>query len=112
MHDRVSPKSVRDNVSDEQWQARVDLEAAHRLAYMHGFSEGIFNNLSLVVPGQGDRYYQIPFGTHWSEVTASTFMEDGTSDSEVTSGEGDFERSCYSSHSPFHKALPQPNAVV
>ncbi|KAH2812088.1 hypothetical protein KXV85_005219, partial [Aspergillus fumigatus] len=89
MHDRVFAKSVRDNVSDEQWQARVDLAAAHRLAYMHGFSEGIFNHLTLVVPGASDRYYQIPFGTHWSEVTASTFMEVGIDDSQVKSGEGD-----------------------
>jgi len=32
--------------------ARVDLAAAHRLAYMHGFSEGIFNHLTLVVPAR------------------------------------------------------------
>jgi ribulose-5-phosphate 4-epimerase/fuculose-1-phosphate aldolase len=111
MHDRVSPTSVRDNVPAEQWQARVDLAAAHRLAYMHGFSEGIFNHLTLVVPGQADRYYQIPFGTHWSEVTASTFMEVGIDDSEVKRGEGDVERSCYCIHAPLHKALPQAKAV-
>jgi len=44
---------------------------------MHGFSEGIFNHLTYVVPGRNDRYYQIPFGLHWSEVTASCFMEVG-----------------------------------
>ena len=38
---------------------------------MHGFQEGIFNHLTLVVPGKGDRYLRIPFGLHWSEVTAS-----------------------------------------
>ena len=61
----------------EEWQARVDLAAAHRIANMHGLNEGIFNHLTLVVPGKTDRYYQIPFGTHWSEVKASTFMEVG-----------------------------------
>ncbi len=45
-------------MSAEEWQARVDLAAAHRLAYMHDFSEGIFNHLTLVVPGRRDRYYQ------------------------------------------------------
>src|SRR5882724_8095783 len=55
-------------------QARIELAAAHRLAFMHGFSEGIFNHLTFVVPGRSDRYYQIPFGMHWSEVTASSFM--------------------------------------
>src|ERR1043166_4624268 len=58
-------------------QARVDLAAAHRLAVMHGFNEGIFNHLTFRVPGANDRYYQIPFGLHWSEVTASCFMEVG-----------------------------------
>jgi ribulose-5-phosphate 4-epimerase/fuculose-1-phosphate aldolase len=47
-----------------RWQARLDLAAAHRLAAMHGFNEGIFNHLTLRVPGANDRYYQIPFGLH------------------------------------------------
>jgi ribulose-5-phosphate 4-epimerase/fuculose-1-phosphate aldolase len=107
---RIAPDNRR-NYSPEEWQARVDLAAAHRLAYMHGFSEGIFNHLTLTVPGRVDRYYQIPFGTHWSEVTASTFMEVGIDDGEVKHGTGDVERSCYCIHAPIHKALPQARAV-
>ena len=66
---KVSPIS-RQECSAEEWQARVDLAAAHRIAVMHGFHEGIFNHLTLAVPGKSDRYYQIPFGMHWSEVKA------------------------------------------
>jgi ribulose-5-phosphate 4-epimerase/fuculose-1-phosphate aldolase len=110
MQFRVSPDKLAD-VSAEQWQARVDLAAAHRLAYMHGFNEGIFNHLTYVVPGDSSRYYQIPFGTHWSEVNASCFMEVGIDDGEVKRGEGDVERSCYCIHAPIHKALPQAKAV-
>src|SRR5215472_16148910 len=69
MQIRVSPNRLQ--CSAEEWQARIDLAAAHRLAVMHGFSEGIFNHLTLTMPGRSDRYYQIPFGTHWSEVTAA-----------------------------------------
>ena len=87
MQFRVSPKTLGDT-SAEEWQARVDLAAAHRLAYMHGFSEGIFNHLTLVVPGSSDRYYQIPFGMHWSEVTASSFMEVGIDDGKIKRGAG------------------------
>ena len=107
---RIAPDNRR-NYSPEEWQARVDLAAAHRLAYMHGFSEGIFNHLTLTVPGRIDRYYQIPFGSHWSEVTASTFMEVGIDDGKVKHGSGDVERSCYCIHAPIHKALPQARAV-
>jgi ribulose-5-phosphate 4-epimerase/fuculose-1-phosphate aldolase len=107
---RIAPDNRR-NYSPEEWQARVDLAAAHRLAYMHGFSEGIFNHLTFAVPCRTDCYYQIPFGTHWSEVTASTFMEVGIDDGWVKHGTGDVERSCYCIHAPIHKALPQARAV-
>lgn len=94
-----------------QWQARVDLAAAHRLAVMHGFHEGIFNHLTLTVPGTNDRYYQIPFGLHWSEVTASCFMEVGY-DGRVLRGSGEVERSCYAIHAPIHRKVPRAACVM
>jgi len=48
-----SPAAFAD-CSAEEWQARVDLAAAHRLAVMHGLNEGIANHLTLVVPGKSD----------------------------------------------------------
>ena len=98
-------------ITAAEWQARVDLAAAHRLAVMHGLSEGIFNHLTLAVPGKSDRYYQIPFGLHWSEVNASCFMEvawDGT----VLAGEGEVERSAYCIHAPIHRLVPQHACVL
>src|SRR5215472_4380736 len=109
MQIRVSPNSLQ--CSAEEWQARVDLAAAHRLAFMHDFSEGIYNHLTLTVPGRSDVYYQIPFGMHWSEVTASALMEVGIDDGKVRRGTGEVERSCYCIHAPIHKALPQATAV-
>ena len=93
-----------------RWQARVDLAAAHRLAVMHGFHEGIFNHLTFRVPGTNDRYYQIPFGLHWSEVTASCFME-VSYDGERLAGEGLIERSCYAIHAPIHRLKQHAGAV-
>ncbi len=93
------------------WQARVDLAAAHRLAVRHGFDEGIFNPLTLAVPGTSDRYYQIPFGLHWSEVTASVFMEVGY-DGTLMKGTGEVERSCYCIHAPIHRLAPDAACVL
>jgi ribulose-5-phosphate 4-epimerase/fuculose-1-phosphate aldolase len=78
---------------------------------MHGLNEGIFNHLTELVPGKPERYYQIPFGMHWSEVKASSFMEVGIDDGKVKRGAGDVERSCYCIHAPIHKALPHAKAV-
>ena len=36
MQYRVEPKALQ-NYSEEEWQARVDLAAAHRLAYITAF---------------------------------------------------------------------------
>src|SRR3974377_1310211 len=104
-------RTTRDECTPVGWEARLDLAAAHRLAVMHGLHEGIFNHLTQVVPGKPDRYYQIPFGMHWSEVKASSFMEVGIDDGEVKRGGGDADRSCYCIHAPMHKALPHAKAV-
>jgi len=108
---KVSPVG-RHECSAVEWQARVDLAAAHRIAVIHGFNEGIFNHLTLTVPGKPDRYYQIPFGLHWSEVKASSFMEVGINDGEVKRGAGDVERSCFCIHAPIHRAHPVTAAAV
>ena len=43
----MNSPAARGECSAEEWQARVDLAAAHRLAVMHGFNEGISNHLTL-----------------------------------------------------------------
>jgi ribulose-5-phosphate 4-epimerase/fuculose-1-phosphate aldolase len=110
MQHSVSPARL-NNTDAAEAQARIDLAAAHRIAVRHGFNEGIFNHLTFVVPGRSDRYYQIPFGMHWSEVKASSFMEVGLDDGKVKRGEGDVERSCFCIHAPIHKTLPHAKAV-
>jgi len=94
-----------------EWRMRVDLAAAHRLAFAQGFSEGIFNHLTCAVPGRTDRYLQIPFGMHWSEVTASSFMEVGY-DGKLLAGEGEIELSCYCIHAPIHRLNPGAVCVM
>ena len=39
-------KSVREQVSAEEWQARVDLAACYRLTAMYGMTEMIANHIS------------------------------------------------------------------
>src|ERR1700726_4202055 len=98
------------DINAARWQARVDLAAAHRLAVMHELNEGVFNHLTLRVPGS-ESYYQIPFGLHWSEVTAGCFMEIGY-DGKRLAGQGEIEQSCYCIHAPMHRLLPGAAAVL
>ena len=94
-----------------QWQARIDLAAAHRLAVKEGLNEGIFNHFTLAVPNTDDRYYQIPFGLHWSEISASSFME-VSYNGEFLSGKGVIERSGYCIHAPMHRLSKEAACVL
>ena len=94
-----------------EWRMRVDLAAAHRLAVMHGFNEGIFNHLTCSVPGRYDRYLQIPFGLHWCEINASCFLE-VSYDARVLRGEGEAERSGFCIHAPIHRLIPEAVCIM
>lgn len=92
--------------NDAVWQARVDLAAAYRLATMHGLNEGICNHLTLLVPGATDRFLLIPYGTHWSEVTASKLLIVDV-EGRVLEGEGMAEDTAFFIHAPLHRAYPE-----
>ncbi len=94
------------------WQARVDLAAAHRLAVMHNFNEGIFNHMTLAVPNTTDRFYLNPFGLYWSEVRASDFMEVAFKDAAILEGNGIVEPTAYCIHAPLHELGPKANCVI
>jgi ribulose-5-phosphate 4-epimerase/fuculose-1-phosphate aldolase len=86
-----------------QNQARIDLAAAHRLAVMHDYHEGIDNHFTLVVPGSEDRFYLNQYGLFWSEVTASNLLE-VSFDGGIVSGSGIAEITAVSIHAPIHKS--------
>ena len=62
-------------MKDSELKSRQDLAAAYRLADHFGFSEGIDNHLTLSLPEEDDKYLLIPYGLHWSEVKASSLLE-------------------------------------
>jgi ribulose-5-phosphate 4-epimerase/fuculose-1-phosphate aldolase len=58
-----------------EWAARLQLAAAYRIFNHLGWSELIYNHISLRVPG-GERHFLInPFGLHYSEVKASNLVK-------------------------------------
>jgi ribulose-5-phosphate 4-epimerase/fuculose-1-phosphate aldolase len=68
------PRSLRDQVSPEEWAARVDLACAYRLVAHHGWTWMIYNHISARVPGRDDQFLLNPFGLHYTEVTASNLV--------------------------------------
>jgi hypothetical protein len=48
-------KSIRGQVSAEEWQARVDLAACYRLVDKYGMTDLIYNHITARIPGSPDR---------------------------------------------------------
>ena len=69
------PRSLRDQVSPEEWAARVDLACAYRLVAHHGWTWIIYNHISARVPGHEHQFLLNPFGLHYAEVTASNLVK-------------------------------------
>lgn len=82
---------------------RRDLAAAFVLADRLGFSEGICNHFSAVVPGEAERYLINPFGVHWSEMRPDhLLLIDGAG--RVLEGMGEVEATARSIHIAGHRA--------
>jgi ribulose-5-phosphate 4-epimerase/fuculose-1-phosphate aldolase len=67
--------SVRDQVSIEEWQARVDLAAAYRLVAHYGWDDLVFTHISARVPGPEHHFLINPYGLMFDEITASSLVK-------------------------------------
>ena len=98
-------------MNDDIRQIRIDLAAAYRMAARQGLNEGICNHFTMMVPGSDDRFLLIPYGLHWSEVTASNLIEVDF-DGNVIEGEGEAEATAFCIHAPIHRARPDAACLL
>jgi len=97
--------------AEAERRARVDLAACHRLAYRFGFSEGIDNHLTMLVPGHTERFYLAPFGLLWAEVKASDLLELDFSGS-LVAGQGLIEDTALYIHLSVHRLKPAARCIL
>jgi ribulose-5-phosphate 4-epimerase/fuculose-1-phosphate aldolase len=71
----MASKAVRDIVSDEEWQLRIDLAAFYRIVSVLGMTDNIYNHISARVPGARSEFLINPFGLNYSEITASNLLK-------------------------------------
>jgi ribulose-5-phosphate 4-epimerase/fuculose-1-phosphate aldolase len=71
----IKQRLVRELVSAEEWQARVDLACAHRLIADSGIRDLTYNHLSARVPGEPGRMLIKSVDEMFDEVTASSLQK-------------------------------------
>lgn len=69
-----APFSIRESISQEEWDTRVELAAAYRLVAMFGWDDLVFTHITAKVPGTP--YFLInPYGAMFEEITASSLVK-------------------------------------
>ena len=97
--------------SEAEWQARLDLAACYRIFDHLGWSESIYNHISLRVPGEDGAFLINPFGLLYSEVCASNLVKIDIDGNVLDGSSYPVNRAGFTQHSHFHRHLPRAHAI-
>ena len=111
-HPAKDSRPVRDRVSKEEWQTRVDLAACYQLGAIYKWTDLIYTHFSARLAGQ-DEFLINPYGLMFDEVTASNLVKidhDGkVLDDPTDSG---YNAAGFVIHGCVHEARPEINCVI
>ena len=105
-------KPVRDRVSRQEWNLRVDLAAAYQLAAIFKWTDLIYTHFSARLPGH-DEFLINPYGLMFEEITASNLIRidhDGKILDDPT-GLG-YNEAGFVIHGCVHEARPEAQCVI
>jgi ribulose-5-phosphate 4-epimerase/fuculose-1-phosphate aldolase len=106
-------KPVREQVSQAEWQVRVNLAACYRLMAEYDMVEMIANHISARVPGEEGHFLINPFGMLYEEITASSLIKIDL-DGNVLFNATDYgvNQAGYVIHSAVHSARHDVDCVI
>lgn len=99
-------------MSDAEWEARQQLAAAYRVFDHLGWSEMIYNHITLKVPGEDHAFLINPFGLHFSEVKASNLVKIDIDGNKLDDSPYPVNRAGFVQHAVFHRNLPDVHCIM
>ena len=107
-----SERTVRDQVSEEEWRARVDLAACYRAIAMYGWDDLVFTHVSARVPGAEQHFLINPYGMMFEEITASSLVKVDLNGEKVLDSPYDVNPAGFVIHSAVHDARHDAGCVL
>jgi ribulose-5-phosphate 4-epimerase/fuculose-1-phosphate aldolase len=105
-------QTIREQVSSEEWQARIDLAAAYRLVALYGWDDLIFTHISARVPGDDHHFLLNPYGMMFEEVTASSLVKIDLHGNKVMESPYFINPAGFTIHSAVHSARADALCVM
>ena len=103
---------VKDNVTEQEWQMRVNLAACYRLIALYGWDDLVFTHISARVPDTEDEFLINPYGLLFEEITASNLVKVNQAGEKVSSSEFDVNPAGFTIHSAVHEARSDAHCVI
>jgi len=103
---------VRESVSSEEWQARVDLAAAYRLVAHYVWDDLVFTHISARVPGPEHHFLINPYGMMFEEITASSLLKVDLDGNIVMATSYQINPAGFTIHSAVHAAREDALCVI
>ena len=104
--------AVRESVSSEEWQVRVDLAAAYRLVALYGWDDLVFTHISSRVPGPEHHFLINPYGMMFEEITASSLVKIDLDGKKVMENPYEINPAGFTIHSAVHAAREDALCVM
>jgi ribulose-5-phosphate 4-epimerase/fuculose-1-phosphate aldolase len=101
-----------EHIAPAEWAARVQLAAAYRIFDHLGWTELIYNHLSLRVPGEPGHVLLNPFGLHYSEVCASNLVKVDAEGNTIGHSAWPINPAGFTFHGAIHRSLPDAHCVM
>lgn len=111
-HTNDSSLNVKDRVSAEEWQIRVDLAAAYRLVADFGWDDLVFTHLSARVPDADHHFLINPYGWLFEEITASSLVKIDIHGRKVMDSPHEINPAGFTIHSAVHAAREDASCVM
>jgi ribulose-5-phosphate 4-epimerase/fuculose-1-phosphate aldolase len=99
-------------MSEAERAARVQLAACYRIFDQLGWTEMIFNHITLRVPGPERLFLINPFGLHYREITASSLVLIDIEGNPVRESQWPVNRAGFVIHSALHGHVEQAHCVM
>jgi ribulose-5-phosphate 4-epimerase/fuculose-1-phosphate aldolase len=99
-------------VSEAERAARMQLAACYRIFDQLGWTEMIFNHITLRVPGPERLFLINPFGLHYREITASSLVLIDIEGNPVRESQWPVNRAGFVIHSALHGHVEQAHCVM
>ncbi len=104
--------AVKDQVSKEEWELRVNLAACYRLIAMFGWDDLIFTHISARVPGPDDHFLINAYGLMFEEMTASSLVKVDLDGKIVLETPHIINPAGFTIHSAIHAAREEAGCVL